>query len=85
MADLATAAGDVNGGRTGNAARAKGRRFDVASRKSAGLSDRFIEHVRKARSTQEGGLPEKRDGGSVPPEPERRGSDPPSRERPERA
>ncbi len=39
-----------------SAARAKGRRFDVSSRRSAGLSDRFIEHVRVARSTQERGL-----------------------------
>lgn len=35
------------------AARAKGRRFDVAARRAAGLSDAFIEHVRGARATQE--------------------------------
>ncbi len=35
------------------AARAKGRRFDVAARRRAGLSDRFIEHVRVARSSAE--------------------------------
>ena len=40
-----------------SAARAKGRRFDVPARQSAGLSDRFIAHVRAARSTQETGLP----------------------------
>ncbi len=32
-----------------SAARAKGRRFDVAARKRAGLSDDFIEYVRNAR------------------------------------
>ena len=31
------------------AARAKGRRFDVASRRRAGLDDAFIEHVRDAK------------------------------------
>ena len=36
-----------------SAARAKGRRFDVASRRRAGLSEEFIEAVRAARSTQE--------------------------------
>jgi len=36
-----------------SAARAKGRRFDRASRRRAGLSDDFIEFVRTARSTQE--------------------------------
>jgi uncharacterized ferritin-like protein (DUF455 family) len=44
-----------------SAARAKGRRFDVSSRRKAGLSDRFIEHVRGARSSQEAGLSEKPD------------------------
>ncbi|MCP5058649.1 MAG: ferritin-like domain-containing protein [bacterium] len=38
-----------------SAARAKGRRFDVAGRRKAGLSDAFIEHVRTARSSQERG------------------------------
>ena len=38
-----------------SAARAKGRRFDVAARRRAGLSDAFIEHVRRARSSQERG------------------------------
>jgi len=38
-----------------SAARAKGRRFDVAARRRAGLSDAFIEHVRAARSSQERG------------------------------
>jgi len=33
--------------------RAKGRRFDVPARRKAGLSDAFIEHVRRARSSQE--------------------------------
>ncbi|MEZ4330802.1 MAG: DUF455 family protein [Myxococcota bacterium] len=33
-------------------ARAKGRRFEAAPRRRAGLSDRFIEHVRRARSSQ---------------------------------
>ncbi len=35
------------------AARAKGRRFDVASRRRAGLGEALIEHVRLARSSQE--------------------------------
>jgi uncharacterized ferritin-like protein (DUF455 family) len=35
------------------AARAKGRRFDAAARRAAGLSEAFIEHVRDARATQE--------------------------------
>lgn len=35
------------------AARAKGRRFDAAARRAAGLSDALIEHVRTARSSQE--------------------------------
>jgi uncharacterized ferritin-like protein (DUF455 family) len=35
------------------AARAKARRFDADSRRRAGLSDPFIEHVRRARSSQE--------------------------------
>ena len=35
------------------AIRAKGRRFSVASRRSAGLSEPFIEHVRTARSSQQ--------------------------------
>jgi len=33
--------------------RAKGRRFDVPARRRAGLGDAFIEHVRRARSSQE--------------------------------
>jgi uncharacterized ferritin-like protein (DUF455 family) len=36
-----------------SAARAKGRRFDRAARRLAGLSDEFIEFVRNARSSQE--------------------------------
>ncbi|MGE4609631.1 MAG: DUF455 family protein [Myxococcota bacterium] len=36
-----------------SAARAKGRRFDRAGRRKAGLSDDFIEYVRTARSSQE--------------------------------
>jgi uncharacterized ferritin-like protein (DUF455 family) len=36
-----------------SAARAKGRRFDVRSRRRAGLSEDFIAHVRDARSTQQ--------------------------------
>jgi uncharacterized ferritin-like protein (DUF455 family) len=35
------------------AARAKGRRFDAAARRRAGLSPELIEHVREARSTAE--------------------------------
>lgn len=35
------------------ASRAKGRRFDAAARRAAGLSDALIEHVRRARATQE--------------------------------
>jgi len=35
------------------AARAKGRRFDVAARRAAGLPEALIEHVRDARATQE--------------------------------
>jgi len=38
------------------AARAKGRRFEVAPRRRAGLSDELIEFVRRARSTQERGV-----------------------------
>jgi len=36
-----------------SAARAKGRRFSAESRRSAGLGEDFIAHVRAARSTQE--------------------------------
>jgi len=36
-----------------SAARAKGRRFDAAARRRAGLDESFIEHVRRARSSQE--------------------------------
>lgn len=36
-----------------SAARAKGRRFEAAARRRAGLSEEFIEHVRGARSSQE--------------------------------
>jgi uncharacterized ferritin-like protein (DUF455 family) len=36
-----------------SAARAKGRRFDAAARRRAGLEPEFIEHVRTARSSQE--------------------------------
>ena len=35
------------------ASRAKGRRFSAAARRSAGLSEPFIEHVRTARSSQQ--------------------------------
>ena len=35
------------------AARAKGRRFDEASRRRAGLGDALIEHVRTARARAE--------------------------------
>ena len=35
------------------ASRAKGRRFEVAPRRKAGLSEAMIEHVRVARSSQE--------------------------------
>jgi uncharacterized ferritin-like protein (DUF455 family) len=35
------------------ASRAKGRRFDAAARRRAGLSEEWIEHVRRARSSQE--------------------------------
>jgi uncharacterized ferritin-like protein (DUF455 family) len=37
-------------------ARAKGRRFEVAPRRRAGLSDAMIENVRHARSSQERGV-----------------------------
>ena len=37
-------------------ARAKGRRFEVAPRRRAGLSEEMIQHVRLARSTQEQGI-----------------------------
>ncbi len=37
-------------------ARAKGRRFEVAPRRRAGLSDAMIENVRHARSSQERGI-----------------------------
>lgn len=33
--------------------RAKGRNFDVSSRRAAGLDDAFIEHVQRARSSQQ--------------------------------
>jgi uncharacterized ferritin-like protein (DUF455 family) len=36
-----------------SAARAKGRRFDTAARRRAGLGEEFIDHVRRARSSQE--------------------------------
>ena len=36
-----------------SAARAKGRRFDLAARRRAGLGEDFIDHVRRARSSQE--------------------------------
>ena len=36
-----------------SAARAKGRRFDAAARRRAGLDESLIEHVRAARSSQE--------------------------------
>ncbi len=36
-----------------SAARAKGRRFDAAARRRAGLAPAFIEHVRRARSSAE--------------------------------
>jgi uncharacterized ferritin-like protein (DUF455 family) len=35
------------------ASRAKGRRFNAEGRRAAGLSEPFIEHVRRARSSQE--------------------------------
>jgi uncharacterized ferritin-like protein (DUF455 family) len=46
-------------------ARAKGRRFDATSRRRAGLSPRLIEHVRRARSSQERG-PGATSGGDEP-------------------
>jgi len=42
-----------------SAARAKGRRFEVESRRRAGLGEDFIAHVRDARSTQETGTKKK--------------------------
>ncbi len=42
-------------------ARAKGRRFEVAPRRRAGLSEALIEHVRQARSRQERGRDAQRD------------------------
>jgi len=38
-----------------SAARAKGRRFDAAARRAAGLDESFIAHVQRARSPQEQG------------------------------
>ena len=38
-----------------SAARAKGRRFEIAARRRAELEEDFIEHVRSARSSQERG------------------------------
>ncbi|NNL66687.1 MAG: DUF455 family protein [Myxococcales bacterium] len=46
-----------------SAARAKARRFDVASRRRAGFSEAFVERVRSARSSQE-----TRSRGPEPPE-----------------
>jgi uncharacterized ferritin-like protein (DUF455 family) len=40
-----------------SASRAKGRRFDVRARREAGLSEEFIEFVRRARSTADTGRP----------------------------
>lgn len=39
------------------AARAKGRRFEAAPRRRAGLSDAFVEHVRHARGGRDGDRP----------------------------
>ena len=47
--------------------RAKGRRFDAAARRRAGLSERFIAQVRHARSPQ---APRKQPTGPVAPKPE---------------
>jgi uncharacterized ferritin-like protein (DUF455 family) len=52
-----------------SAARAKARRFDVPARQRAGLSARFIAHVRDARSTQETGHPRANDAASPIPGP----------------
>jgi uncharacterized ferritin-like protein (DUF455 family) len=41
-------------------ARAKGRRFEVAPRRRAGLSEEMIEFIRLARSTQERGVDDRR-------------------------
>ena len=41
------------------AARAKGRRFDTAARRRAGLGEDFIEHVRRARSRAEQARPKR--------------------------
>jgi uncharacterized ferritin-like protein (DUF455 family) len=55
LQELAPAAGDLVAAYAEavpfplGAARAKGRRFDVAARRRAGLPERFIEHVRRAR------------------------------------
>jgi uncharacterized ferritin-like protein (DUF455 family) len=56
------------------ASRAKGRRFDVQSRRRAGLGDAFIEHVRHARSSQQtspGTAPVRDDTDDGTPRPER--------------
>jgi hypothetical protein len=44
------------------AARAKGRRFEAAARRRAGLSEDFIAFVRDARSSQEKRPEETRNG-----------------------
>ena len=49
------------------ASRAKGRRFNVAGRRAAGLGERFIEHVRNARSSQELASAHKRQGENSSP------------------
>ncbi len=52
-----------------SAARAKGRRFDAASRRRAGLSETFIEHVRRSRSSTERAREKRREGAGRAPRP----------------
>ena len=49
------------------ASRAKGRRFNVAGRRAAGLGENFIDHVRNARSSQELASAHRRQGENSSP------------------
>jgi uncharacterized ferritin-like protein (DUF455 family) len=48
------------------ASRAKGRRFDAEARRAAGLSERFIEHVKLARPSYQRPAAKKQDEGDLP-------------------